>query len=94
MTELRITDIRFCAASAEQQREGLEGWVRCVVNDWLRLDSLQIRRRADGTLAMFFPEHVDRQDRAHALVWPIRAEDREEMAARVLCELSRKAVLS
>lgn len=85
--DLRVSDLTFQRAHGDAYRDGVEGWVRCVVDRWLRLDGLIVRRKADGTVGVFFPERIDTAARRHALIWPIHAEDRAGLEVVILAEL-------
>lgn len=85
--ELCVSDITFQRAHGAAYRGGVEGWVRCTIDSWLRLDGLVIRRTATGDVSVFFPEHIDAAARRHALIWPVRAEDRAELQRVILLEI-------
>jgi hypothetical protein len=49
---------------------GIVGYASLVVEATFRIDSIQIRRTADGMLLIRFPEHRDRRGRGHPVVLP------------------------
>jgi hypothetical protein len=92
--DIRITSVSFQVAGELLQREGVLGWVRLVVDGWLRLDSLTVRRTASGEIKVFFPERIDNQQRRHAVVWPISAEDRAQIEGVVMKQITGSGALS
>lgn len=83
----RISDVEFQPAFGDAYRAGLDGYVRLIVGGWLRLDGLTVRRRADGTRGLYFPEHRGAR-RNYAHVWPLTQADRAELE-RVILSLIR-----
>lgn len=92
--QFRISDVDFHRADDAHRRTGVEGWVRLVLDGWLRLDSLVIRRRADGTLGVFYPERRNEAQRRFALIWPVSEADRAAFEALVIREITARGGLS
>lgn len=66
MTRPRVTAVRLVRARSSN---GLLGYISCTVGP-VRLDSLTLRRRRDGSLGVSYPCRRDRQGRRHYLVRP------------------------
>ena len=80
---LRVTHVRFKAASSREARTGLLGWVSCTVNGSLRLDGLSLRRTADARLVLSFPARRDGAGRQHFYVRPSDDRARREIERQV-----------
>ena len=91
MRDLQVSVTRFSRALASDRRQGLQGWVAITLSGVLRIDGIAIRRKADGGVAVFFPERVDARGRRHAVVWPIAPWARREIERQVLAQLSERA---
>lgn len=94
MRDIRISELDFHRADDAHRRTGVEGWVRLVLDGWLRLDSLVIRRRADGTLVVFYPERRNEAQRRFALIWPVSQADRAAFEALIIQEIRARGGLS
>jgi DNA-binding cell septation regulator SpoVG len=88
MDDLRITNVRFTAASSEDLETGLLGWASCTLNDTLRLDGLTLRRTADQRLTLSFPARLDARGRQHFFVRPIDNISRREIEAQIFRALA------
>src|SRR5262245_49613738 len=69
--KIRITDVSFTAASSKDAEAGLLGWVSCLLNDSLRLDSISLRRTVEGAIVLSFPGRRDRRGHQHVFVRPL-----------------------
>ena len=92
--EVKITDIKFAAASSKDVEGGLLGWASCSLNGALRLDGLAVRRTADGHLALSFPARKDSVGRQHPIVRPLDDHARREIEHAVFCALGLREELT
>ncbi len=83
MPEMKITDVRFSAASPVDVEGGLLGWASCAVNRTLRLDGLALRRTLRGDLRISFPCRRDAADREHFYIRPIDNRARRDIERQV-----------
>ncbi len=83
----RISEVRLKAATEGEQRTGLLGYLTIVVNDFLRIDGITLRRTRRGDLTLSYPERRDRSGQARSLVRPICNDARLEIERQVLAAL-------
>jgi DNA-binding cell septation regulator SpoVG len=87
---LLISSATFTAASPDERRGGLLGYVRALVNGRLQLDSIAVRRTEEGRLALSFPTRPDRAGHPHFLYRPIDDRARREIEHAVLREIRKQ----
>jgi DNA-binding cell septation regulator SpoVG len=84
MTErLKITDVRFVAAAHDDVAHGLLGWIRCTLNDSLRVDGIAVRRTLAGKLAISFPARTDGWGQRHSILRPLSDRVRRELEQQI-----------
>jgi hypothetical protein len=81
-----ITAVRLTAASFEQSRTGLVGYLTFRYGR-LRVDSVVLRVAADGRPRLTFPARRDRDGREHPFVRPVDQEARQEIERAVFAAL-------
>ncbi len=89
---LRISDVRFTAASGTERAQGLLGFVSLRLGE-LILDSLVVRRTRDARYVVGFPHRRDRKGFAHEVVRPTTHEVRRSIENEVIAELKRQGAL-
>ena len=72
--------------SDEDLRAGLLGYVSVFVGN-LVIDSITVRRTADGRIVLSFPERTDRFGRRHAIVRPEDDAARQAIEREILGQL-------
>ncbi len=72
--------------SDEDRRAGLLGYVSVFVGN-LVIDSITVRRPADGRIALSFPARTDRFGRRHAIVRPEDDAARQAIEREILDQL-------
>ena len=73
-------------ASDEDQRSGLLGYLSVTYGD-LVLDSIVLRRTADGRYALSFPARTDRSGKRHSYIRPADDQARQAIEAELLWQL-------
>ena len=76
---LRIDQIQLRAASPEDQRSGLWGWVTFVLASALRVDGVTLRRTRQGLRTLSIPARTDRNGQQHDLLRPLHERARREI---------------
>jgi hypothetical protein len=84
-----IANLRATPASDADAARGLLGYLRFEYGSLL-VDGVTLRKHADGTLGLSWPERTDRAGRRHALLRPLDDSARRELEAAVLAEISRQ----
>ena len=84
---VRVSDVKFTAASEEQVRTGLLGFLCFVVNAALRVDGCTLRRTAAGKLTVSYPARRDARGRQHSVVCPIAEHFRRDVQHQILAQL-------
>jgi len=72
----------------------LVGWASCVVNRVLRIDSIEIRRGAEGCLHIECPSLPSRRGVRHPVFCPISRPAREGLERAILGELERACAMN
>ncbi len=90
MLPLVVSNVKFSAASEEDEEGGLLGYVTAIVNGALQLDGMTLRRTAEGRRALSFPARKDNVGRQHFYVRPISDEARLDMEVQVLRALGHE----
>lgn len=85
MPDVRIRT--WVRASDDDARTGLLGYLSVFYGD-LVLDSIVLRRTADGRFALSFPARTDRSGRKHAYIRPRDDEARGAIEREILGELA------
>jgi hypothetical protein len=67
--DIVVHRVRFRAATAEDQRGGLLGWLAFVVRG-LEIDAMQLRRSRAGRLELYWPDRKSGDGRRHLIVCP------------------------
>lgn len=91
---LLISAVRFSPSLVWRQRDGLLGYVSCVLNGHVILDGIALRRTAGGRLALAFPKRRDRSGKRHALIRPLDSDARQEIERQVFAALRDTGGLS
>ena len=81
---LRVTDVRFCTASAADVAKGLLGWIAFELNDELRVDGCALRRTLEGALIVSFPGRRDRKGSLHYFVRPLNDRVRRDLQRQIV----------
>ncbi len=68
---MKISRVCFSSAPAEQEEKGIFGFISFVIDGALRVDSVVLRRRADGGRTLSFPSKADSSGVLHPILWPI-----------------------
>lgn len=76
-------------ASESDVRTGLLGYLTVAYHD-LILDSVVLRRTADGRFALSFPARTDRGGRRHPFVRPADDEARKAIEREILSQLTER----
>lgn len=90
MAESEIRVRTWVRASDAEIRTGLLGYLSVHYGDDLILDSICLRRTADGRLALAFPARTDRVGRRHPYVRPTDDEARREIERAILGQLGQR----
>ena len=85
-----ITHVTFVRASRRHEREGLLGWVKCVVADTLVLDGIALRRTLAGRLSITFPEREDGAGRRHSYIHPVDRAAAQQIERAIFKALATK----
>jgi hypothetical protein len=88
---IRISRVRFTAASEDATCAGLMGHVQLVLNDSLIVDGIGLRKTLDGRITLSWPARRDRFGRRHFSVRPIGDLARLAIEVQVLTQLGIKA---
>ncbi len=92
---LHIGGLRFTEASEADERTGLVGWIRLVINDAIVLDGIALRRTLDGNrLTLSFPARRDGSGRQRFFSRPISDDVRREVERQVFEHLQIKQDLT
>lgn len=78
-----ITSIGFTPASDRDVRQGLVGYVTCVVGGALLVDGVCLRMTADRRPVLSFPARTDRQGKRHAYIRPVDDDARRAIEAAI-----------
>jgi hypothetical protein len=84
---LRVSDVRFTAASKVDQRQGLLGFVRCVLGEALAIDGLVLRRTRQGSYVFSWPGRYDRRGIFRHSVRPLHDAARRALEDELLAQL-------
>lgn len=89
MADIDVRVRSWVRASDEDQRSGLLGYLSVTYGD-LVLDSIVLRRTADGRYALSFPARTDRAGRRHAFIRPADDAVRQEIERELLWQLGER----
>ena len=89
MADIDVRVRSWVRASDEDQRSGLLGYLSVTYGD-LVLDSIVLRRTADGHYALSFPARTDRAGRRHAFIRPADDAVRQEIERELLWQLGER----
>lgn len=81
---LRVSGVQFVSAGPEARASGLLGWIRCTLNDGVRLDGIALRRTAEGRHVLAFPERRDGAGRRHPYIRPLDDDARRDFEGQIL----------
>ena len=84
---IELSEIRFTATRAEDEKTGLLGFVDCVLNGAIRLSGMTVRRTGDGRLTLSYPSRIDAKGRKRFLFHPIHDGARQEIERQVIAAL-------
>lgn len=73
---------------AEQERDGLLGFISFLVGD-LIVDNVTLRRTANGRYALSWPARTDRHGKKHSSVRPVDDDARRRIEAIVFADLGQ-----
>ncbi len=91
---LRVADVRFTAAPANQRVHGILGYVEFVLNDAFVVDAVQVRRTALGRTTLSFAHRVDRRGTRRFWFRPLSDDVRLIIEAQVFAALGIKSTES
>ncbi len=91
MPDLRVSEVRFVAASPAEQETGLIGWVSLLLDDSLRIDGVGLRRTLAGDLTISFPARKDRRGKLHPMIRPLSDGVRLDLQHRIFSALGMGA---
>jgi len=66
-----VDEVRLVAASPNDRKQGLVGFVSFRLNHGLKIDGVTLRRSEAGMFVLAFPARVDGMGRQHAYVRPL-----------------------
>ena len=87
MTDLKVSGLRFSAATPADADGGLIGFVSFLIDGRLRVDGVAVRRKLGGGLTLAWPARTDADGRRHPFVRPIDDATRRAVEAAVFREL-------
>ena len=82
-----ISEVHFTSARDREIAKGLVGFITCIVDDRLKLDSIALRRTVDGRLTLSFPSRRDGEGREHPFIRPIDTASRIEIEEQIFAAL-------
>ena len=91
---IRLSEIRFSAATPDLVSSGLLGFVTAIVNGSLRVDGIALRRTLGGRHALSFPARRDHAGRHHTLFCPVNDDARRDIERQVFQALGLEERLS
>jgi len=94
MKEVKISDVKFSAASPAEIETGHLGYVSVVLNGALRLDGLAVRRTADGRFTLSFPARRDASGQQHYYLRPLDDAARRDIEFQVFRALGLKEAMT
>lgn len=83
-----VSKVSFRPAPELDQRDGLLGWVLCVI-DRYQVDGITVRRQLDQRLAVVYPSSRGRGGEFHPIFLPIDASDRLAIGEQILAHLGK-----
>ena len=86
---VRISEVRFVSGPPADARDGLIGWVSCIINRAIHIDGICLRRTLNGRLTLSFPGRCDRAGPRHYYVRPLNERSRRDIEHQVLRALGR-----
>ncbi|MBI4584571.1 MAG: hypothetical protein HY717_11200 [Planctomycetes bacterium] len=89
---MKISQVKFTTSSRVDAKNGLIGWISCILNGTIYLDGLALRRTADGRRALSFPGKVDGHGHQQFYVRPLNDRTRREIEAQVFHALGLEEV--
>ena len=85
---IRVTNLRFTAASESEVARGLIGWVALELNEALKIQGVAFRRTVDGRYTLSFPARPDGQGGKRFYVRPLDDRARRDLEHQVLQALN------
>lgn len=76
-------------APPEEDARGLLGFVSFLIDGWLRVDGVAVRRKLDGELTLSWPARTDREGKRHPYMRPIDDASRRAVEDAVFAEILR-----
>ena len=89
MADIDVRVRSWVRASDEDQRSGLLGYLSVTYGE-LVLDSIVLRRTADGRYALSFPARTDRSGKRHSFIRPANDTVRQEIERELLWQLGER----
>jgi DNA-binding cell septation regulator SpoVG len=86
----RITAVVFTPSSALDAADGMLGWLRVQVDQWLEIDGVVLRRSSHGELRLHFPSRVDRAGFRRHYARPMNEPSRVAIQEQVIAQLRRE----
>ena len=88
---LEISSVRF--SPVRERTDGLLGFVSFRLAGAYLVDSVAVRRSANGDVVLSFPRHVDRTGVVHRYFSPLDQAARDEITEQIVAALQRMKVL-
>jgi DNA-binding cell septation regulator SpoVG len=85
----RISDVSFMPAAPELRRTGLLGYATCLLDGWLHLDGLSVRRSEEGRLYVALPRRRDAAGNEHPYYRPTTPALKRAIETQVLAAVMR-----
>ena len=84
---VEVSSVGFINASVSDVRNGLLGYVTCVIGEMLLLDGITLRRTRDGRMTLSYPSRRDASGRQHAIVRPLNDQARRDLERQIFEKL-------
>ena len=70
-SDIKISDVKFTAATPQEATKGLQGFIKCVLNGRIMLDGVTLRRSRGGRMTLSFPARQDKTGTQHFYIRPL-----------------------
>ena len=84
---LKVTEVDFMPANAAARATGLLGYARVVLNDWITVEGVTVRRTREGRLVLSFPIRTDQRGARHGVAYPANRLARDSIEGQVIARL-------
>jgi len=81
--KITISDVRFTGTSSCETKNGLLGFVSCILNDSFHLDGIAVRCTRRNRLTLAYPFCRDSSGRQHHYLRPLTDEVRREIENQI-----------